>query len=147
MRLAIGIGIVALLFIAACTSYPSFEDKTITVFKSSSCGCCAGWANNVDSSGLSVNVVEMADLSDIKREHEIPRALESCHTAVIEGYFVEGHVPMEAVDKLLTERPDIKGIALPGMPSGTPGMPGPKNGEWVIYAVNNDGSYDEFMRI
>ena len=73
--------------------------------------------------------------------------MESCHTVVIGDYFIEGHIPLEAVEKLLVEKPDIKGIAMPGMPSGSPGMPGAKKGDFVIYAVNNDGTTEEFMRI
>ena len=89
----------------------------------------------------------MESLDSFKKEHEIPSELESCHTTIIGGYFVEGHIPLEAVEKLLKEKPDIKGIAMPGMPSGSPGMPGAKKGDFVVYKVNNDGSYDEFMRI
>ena len=73
--------------------------------------------------------------------------MEICHTTIIGDYFVEGHVPLEAVEKLLTEKPDIKGIAMPGMPSGSPGMPGAKKGDFVIYAVNRDGSYEEWTRL
>ena len=81
----------------------------------------------------------------IKERYGVPRNLESCHTEIIGGYFVEGHMPIEAIEKLLSERPDIRGIALPGMPSGSPGMPGPKTEPWTIYAVNKDGSVGEFM--
>ena len=73
--------------------------------------------------------------------------MESCHTTVMGNYFVEGHIPLEVVNKLLTEKPDIKGIAMPGMPNGSPGMPGVKRGDFVIYAINNDGSYAEWMRL
>ena len=86
-------------------------------------------------------------MSSVKANYEIPSQLESCHTAVIGDYFVEGHVPLEAVEKLLMEKPDVAGIAMPGMPSGSPGMPGTKRGDFIVYSVNNDGSYEEFMRI
>ena len=73
--------------------------------------------------------------------------MQSCHTTTIGNYFVEGHIPIEAIEKLMTEKPNIKGIAMPGMPSGSPGMPGAKQGPFIIYAIGNDGSVGEFMRM
>ena len=73
--------------------------------------------------------------------------MESCHTTVIGEYFVEGHVPVEAIEKLLAEKPDVAGIGMPGMPSGSPGMPGAKQGQFIIYSINKDGTINEFMRI
>jgi hypothetical protein len=88
----------------------------------------------------------MGDVSVIKEKYHIPDELHSCHTTVVGNYFIEGHVPMEAINKLLNEKPDIDGIALPGMPIGTPGMPGPKEAPFVIYQVK-DSVYSEFMTI
>ena len=120
---------------------------TATYYKSISCGCCDVHSKYLDSKGFDIKVNNLQDVTAIKSQFGIPRDLESCHTAVIDGYFVEGHIPVEAINKMLSEKPDIKGIAMPGMPSGSPGMPGAKTGDFVIYAVNNDGSYDEWMRI
>ena len=89
----------------------------------------------------------MESLDETKRKYEIPPQMESCHTIIVGNYFVEGHVPLEAVEKLLREKPNIKGIAMPGMPSGSPGMPGAKNGDFVIYGVNQDGTTFEFARL
>lgn len=99
-----------------------------TVYKSASCGCCGGYIEELKRQGANVTVEVVADtrLAEIKAEHGISPELQSCHTSIIGGYVVEGHVPIEAVKKLITEKPDVKGIAIPGMPSGTPGMPGPK---------------------
>ena len=119
----------------------------ITVFKSSSCGCCEIYANYLKKNGLDVNVVNTEDLKPLMENKGVPSALHSCHTSILGDYFVEGHVPLEAIVKLAAEKPDIKGIAMPGMPSGSPGMPGAKKGPFIIYAVNNDGTYREFMRI
>lgn len=116
-------------------------------YKTMECGCCGLHSDYLENKGLDLDRVEMQDISEIKRKYNIPTELESCHTMLIENYFVEGHVPVEAIEKLIKEKPDIAGITLPGMPSGSPGMPGAKNGEWIIYAVNNDGSHEEFMRI
>ena len=84
--------------------------------------------------------------SMLTKEYQIPRNMESCHTAVIEGYFVEGHVPVEVIIKLLEEKPDIDGISLPGMPPGSPGMPGQQTEAFKIYALS-DGTTSEFMII
>ena len=85
-------------------------------------------------------------MSAIKNQHQIPSNMESCHTAIIDNYFVEGHVPVEAVEKLLTEKPDIDGISLPEMPAGTPGMPGTKQGDWQIYSLKNN-QISEYMSL
>ncbi len=85
-------------------------------------------------------------MSAIKSKYKIPQGMESCHTAVIAGYFVEGHVPMEAIEKLLSEKPDIDGIALPGMPQGSLGMSGTKTAVFKIYALSA-GTVSEFMTI
>ena len=140
-------------FILATTRASSFETVSnfngeITIYKSGSCGCCGVYSNYFKNKGNSdVRTVNLEDVETFKRQYGIPARLESCHTTIIGDYFVEGHVPLEAVEKLLTEKPDIKGLAMSGMPSGSPGMPGAKSGEFVIYAINKDGTYNEFMRI
>lgn len=118
----------------------------ITVFKSQSCGCCSGYINGLERSGFDVTTNVMDDVAPIKSKYNIPPNMRSCHTSVVGGYFVEGHVPIEAINKLLEEQPDIDGIALPGMPSGSPGMPGTKTEIWTIYALS-DGKTTEFMTI
>lgn len=121
----------------------SFDGEVIevTFYKSTSCGCCGVHANYLKSQGgLKVNIVNMVDVSAVKQRFSIPSSLQSCHTAVIGDYFVEGHIPLEAIEKLMSEKPDILGIAMPGMPSGAPGMPGSKSSPFIIYAVNKDGS-------
>ena len=131
------------------SSIKDVEGKTpITIYKSQSCGCCGLYSDYMDKD-YNVNVVNMEDtmLSSKKKEFGIPSFLSSCHTTVVEGYFVEGHIPKEAIDKLLLEKPDIAGIAMPGMPSGSPGMPGSKKEPFTIYAVNKDGSNYEFMTL
>ena len=120
---------------------------TATYYKSVSCGCCEVHSRYLDSKGFDIKINNLQDVSSIKNNLGIPYELQSCHTTIIESYFVEGHVPIEAINKLLEERPNIKGISLPGMPSGSPGMTGTKNQDFVIYAVNYDGSYEEFMKI
>ena len=94
----------------------------VKVYKSAYCGCCANWVEHLRSEGFAVEVQETEELARIKSELGVPFHLESCHTAEVEGYLVEGHVPADAIVRLLTERPDIRGIAVQGMPAGSPGM-------------------------
>jgi hypothetical protein len=91
----------------------------------------------MESNGYKVDVVNMEnkDMDSIKKKYNVPKSLESCHTAIIGDYIVEGHIPSKVIDKLLTEKPDVDAIGMAGMPSGSPGMPGPKNETWKIYSV------------
>lgn len=144
----IGLLVVALVIIAGCTSTPNFNiDEEITIYKTPNCGCCTVYTSYANNQGLNVNVEEVSSLEFIFSKYNVSNELLSCHVSEIGGYIVVGHVPLEAVEKLLTEKPDIVGISLPDMPSGSPGMPGQKNGEWVIYSIQNDGGYTEFTRI
>lgn len=121
--------------------------EKVILYKSESCGCCGLYMNYIKGFGLDVEVRNVEDLSGIKNELGVPAGLGSCHTMKIGDYFVEGHIPVEAIAKLMNEKPDIAGIALPDMPSGSPGMPGRKYGDFVIYQVDNNGEYKEFMRL
>lgn len=116
-----------------------------TIYKSASCGCCVGHAGFMEKNDFSVKTIFVEDQS-IKEKYNVPQEMRSCHTYEIEGYFVEGHVPIEAINKLLEERPNIDGIAVPGMPSGSPGMPGIKRAPFVVYQIK-DGKYSEYMRV
>ena len=94
----------------------------VVSYRSASCGCCKKWINHLRDNGLEVvdNIVE--DVSAIKNQYQIPNNLRSCHSAQIDNYTIEGHVPIESINKLFSEKPSIKGIAVPGMPLGSPGM-------------------------
>ena len=118
-----------------------------TVFKDSSCGCCGVYSQYLGKMGYDIEVVESRDMGTVKKEYGVPYTMQSCHTTAIRDYFVEGHVPVEAIEKLMAEKPDIAGIVLPGMPSGSPGMGGSRSGQFVIYAIGKDGTTTEFMRI
>jgi hypothetical protein len=108
----------------------------VTVFKSASCGCCSNYVNYLEKQGFNVLVTEMQDLSGMKAEAGIPAEMQSCHTSKVGDYVVEGHMPIEAIQKLMDEQPDIKGIALPGMPAASPGMPGTKMGAFLIMTLD-----------
>lgn len=122
------IGVVAGLLLAACGA-PASEQATdapatrvMTVYKSPTCGCCTDWVSYVEEHGYTVTVEAVPNLAEIKAEHNVPTTMQSCHTALIDGYVVEGHVPVADIERLLAERPDVVGIAVPGMPIGSPGM-------------------------
>ncbi|CTQ56146.1 Protein of unknown function, DUF [Roseibium album] len=115
------------------------EDKTVTVFKTPWCGCCKVWTDAVENAGYHVLVKDMEDLSDIKKQAGIPEDMEACHTAVIGGdrkYIVEGHVPLEAIDKMMSERPDIRGIVAPGMPQGSLGMGNDPDAKYTVFSLS-----------
>ena len=120
--------------------------QVVEVFKTPSCGCCYGYVLFLEEVKFKVKQTDMRSLHTIKQKYNIPVEMQSCHTTIMGKYFIEGHVPFEAVDKLLREQPDIDGIALPGMPIGTPGMPGDKDEPYVIYQLK-DGKSSVFMTI
>lgn len=144
LAVALAAGVLGVFIIASSKEVAAQED--IVVYKSPSCGCCSGYVKYLSGERFNVKVVESNDLDNLKQERGVPSDMQSCHTSIIGPYFVEGHIPIEAVRKLLSEKPDIDGIAMPGMPAGSPGMGGRKTGEFVVYAVK-DGSSSEFMRI
>jgi hypothetical protein len=110
--------------------------ELVTVYKSPSCGCCESWSKALQQAGYAVERRDMEDLSAVKKIAGVPADLEGCHTARIGSYFVEGHVPLEAIAKLMSERPDIAGIAVPGMPQGSLGMGDDPAASYEVYAVS-----------
>jgi len=116
------------------------------VFKTPTCSCCNGYVLFLQEEKYNVKEKDMRSLHSIKTKYNIPLEMQSCHTTILGKYFIEGHVPLEVINKLLKEQPDIDGIALPGMPIGTPGMPGEKEGPYVIYQLI-DGKASVFMTI
>lgn len=97
----------------------------VVVWKDANCGCCEGWVRHMREAGFGVTVRDVGDMAAIKRARDVPDALQSCHTAVVAGYVVEGHVPAGDVKRLIVERPSAKGLAVPGMPLSAPGMDQP----------------------
>ena len=126
------------------------SDADVVVYKSPTCGCCTGWIEHLREAGYSVETVDMtayADLQAVKGSQGVPSDLGSCHTAVIDGYTVEGHVPGDVIARLLQERPEIKGIAVPGMPIGSPGMEGPNPQPYQVIAFTADGQRSVFETV
>ncbi|HEY0971511.1 MAG TPA: DUF411 domain-containing protein [Gemmatimonadales bacterium] len=112
----------------------------VTVYKSPTCGCCTAWEEHMRDNGFAVTSRPTDDLGAVKAKHGIGRNHESCHTAVVDGYVIEGHVPADLVAKLLTERPDgVVALTVPGMPMGSPGMEGPYKDAYDVIALHADG--------
>jgi len=103
------------------------------LYKSPECSCCEQYADYLRDNGFEVTVRPTEDLSLIKEMNGVPDGFEGCHTTLVDGYVIEGHVPVDSVNRLLAERPDVTGISLPGMPEGAPGMTGSKSEPFVIY--------------
>lgn len=130
-------------FVAALFALPlpAFAVSTqATLFKKPTCKCCDEYAVYLREYGFEVEVKITNELSEISRKAGVPERFEGCHTLFVDGYVVEGLVPVRVIWKLLSERPAIVGITLPGMPAGAPGMPGKKKGPLEIYAVTKDGA-------
>ena len=111
--------------------------RQATLHKTPGCGCCEGYADYLRENGFDVAVEATHDLPLIKRQHGVPAEFEGCHTMLIDGYVVEGHVPVATLLRLLTEKPAIRGVSLPGMPAGSPGMFGEKAEPFTIYELSD----------
>lgn len=112
----------------------------ITVYKSPTCGCCSKWVDHLEENGFEVKAVDTQETAMMKMRYGVPADLSSCHTALVDGYVVEGHVPAEEIKRMLTEKPDVAGLAVPGMPMGSPGMEGSRVDSYDIMAFKKDGS-------
>ncbi len=116
------------------------EDADVVVYKTATCGCCNKWVNYLREHDLSVYVVNVQETQSVQQRLGVPEALGACHTAKAGDYFVEGHVPAEVVRKLLDEQPgNLRGISVPGMPVGSPGMEGPNAVGYDVVSVNLQG--------
>jgi hypothetical protein len=122
----------AMIFTASLTSRAQ-TPVTVTVYKSASCGCCSAWVEHMKAAGFQMVTHDTEDFDGVKKKNRVPSELTSCHTALVGGYVIEGHVPADVVKRLLTEKPKILGLAVPGMPVGSPGMEVP--GQGIPYAV------------
>jgi hypothetical protein len=117
----------------------------ITIYKSRTCGCCAKWVDHLKENGFRTTVHDEEEMDRIKDQWKIPATVRSCHTAKSHGYLIEGHVPAEDIHRLLAKRPKVAGLAVPGMPAGSPGMAEPgEEGGYEVLAFQFDGSTRHF---
>ena len=127
---------------------PATDAPLLAVHKSPTCGCCIVWMAHLRDAGLRTEAHDTDALAAFKREAGVPDDLQSCHTAIVEGYFIEGHVPAADIQRLLAERPDARGLAVPGMPLGSPGMEVPSGQvmPYTVFLVGRDGRRTEWSR-
>ncbi len=152
------LGAAGLLVIAGGAGAESVWDRptgsdnqplNITVYRAASCGCCKGWIEHLQKQGFTVNDVVREDVSPVKDQHGVPDHARSCHTALIDGYVIEGHVPAGDIKRLLQERPAVRGLAVPGMVTGTPGMEmGERRDPFMVISFDGHGEmwpYREYV--
>jgi hypothetical protein len=143
---AIAVGALASLGIAA--TQQKAAGPLVEVFKSPTCGCCSQWVEHLRANGFTVRTTDLNNLAEIKKARGVPEQVQSCHTAVVNGYVVEGHVPAADVQRLLKEKPAIAGIAVGGMPIGSPGMESPyvKAEPYNVVSFDKSGSTRVFAK-
>lgn len=138
------IGVIGLTLIAPAAF--AQRPPLVEVWKSDSCGCCAEWVKHLQKNGFATKVHRVEDASFMRRKLGIPERMGSCHTALVDGYAIEGHVPASDIKRLLTEKPKARGLAAPGMPAGSPGMDIPNSPPYEIYLVRADGGAQLYAR-
>nr|WP_244618408.1 DUF411 domain-containing protein [Rhodoferax sediminis] len=130
----------SIVWLPLLQALPAVAAVDIHVYKTPDCGCCAGWVDHLKAEGFSVTVTEVADTSLTRKRLGMPERFGSCHTALVEGYVLEGHVPAAEVGKLLASRPKAIGLAVPGMPAGSPGMEmGARRDQYKVLLVDRNG--------
>ena len=140
--------IAALAMSVAVAAQSQKSAPTMEVYKSPTCGCCSKWVEHVRAGGFTVKVTDISDdaLATLKEKHGVPRTAQSCHTGLVNGYVVEGHVPVDEVHRLLEEKPAVAGIAVGGMPIGSPGMevPGQRPQTYNVVSFTKQGELKVF---
>lgn len=118
----------------------------VQVYKTPTCSCCSKWVQHLRDNGFQVSVQDVADTVVYRRKYGVPEALMSCHTAVVEGYSLEGHVPASDIQRLLRKRPKAKGLAVPGMPVGSPGMESTRSEAYAVMIFDDEGQSSVYQR-
>jgi hypothetical protein len=121
--------------------------REITVYRSPTCGCCKGWIDHLRAHGFEVTDVEREDVNPTKQQLGLPQELASCHTAVIDGYVIEGHVPADDIKRLVAEKPELAGLSVPGMPVGPPGMEmGARKDPFAVIGFDREGNVEPYRQ-
>ena len=144
-NLTLTLGLSTLLF-AGSTLTLADEPKKVTVYKTPTCGCCKKWVTHLEKSGFEVETIDMRDLGMIKSMSGVEPKLASCHTAQVGGYVIEGHVPADDIKRLLSERPAVKGLTVPGMPHGSPGMETGHKAPYQVLTFDAEGKTQVFAQ-
>jgi hypothetical protein len=145
---ALGLSFLALTLTTGAAPPSSFsaaaKKVTITVYKDPGCGCCRNWIAHLIKHGYRVDAKDTPEMTAIKRTLGIPDGLTACHTAIVNGYLIEGHVPAADIARLLKEKPKVAGLAVPGMPMGSPGMEGPRTQHYQVLSFDKAGKTKVF---
>jgi hypothetical protein len=159
VRIDVRLAMVAALLVTACARGET-ESETLTrmavaaasagdtmvVYKTPTCGCCSDWVDHVKAHGFTVVVHDLDRLDDIKRQLGVPAGQISCHTAQVRGYTIEGHVPADLIRRMIDENAQFKGLTVPGMPMGSPGMEGLFKQDYDVLAFDEDGRTEVYAR-
>jgi hypothetical protein len=148
VRAAFAVGGLMLAGAVAAVAAQQASKPAVTLYKSASCGCCSLWADHMTAAGFDVKTIVVEDLGTPKVAYGVPEALMTCHTALVGGYVVEGHVPADDVKRLLREKPQVAGIGVAGMPAGSPGMEVPSGHlePYTVVAFERSGRQTPFAR-
>jgi hypothetical protein len=145
---ALGVSAMALALTTGAAPVPPIDvapkTPTITVYKDPGCGCCKNWIEHLIKHGYRVDAKDTPGMTEVKRTLGVPDRLSACHTAVVNGYLIEGHVPAADIARLLKEKPKIAGLAVPGMPMGSPGMEGPRVQHYQVLSFDKAGKTKVF---
>jgi hypothetical protein len=133
-------------FLLSISAGMSTAPPTLTVFKTKTCGCCGKWVEHIRANGFKVIVNEVVSTGEYRQKYGVPEKLQSCHTAVVDGFSIEGHVPAAEIQRLLGEKPKIKGLSVPGMPAGSPGMEGPRHDAYSVVSFDSGGILSVYQR-
>jgi len=136
--------LLATLALLLATPLLADELPLMQIYKTPDCGCCGVWVDHVRAAGFPVRVTDLRDVTPIKLEHGIPPRLSSCHTAIVDGYVVEGHIPAADIIRLLKEKPAVRALVVPGMPIGSPGMEGPRPERYEVLTLDAAGNTTVF---
>ncbi|HJO04491.1 MAG TPA: DUF411 domain-containing protein [Acidobacteriota bacterium] len=119
---------------------PLVDGTKVVMYQNPACGCCSKWAAHMEATGFTVEIHKTDQLNSIKQREGITPETAGCHTSMVDGYLVEGHVPAREIARLITDRPDVKGIAVPGMPMGSPGMEGGRTDHYDVLSIDHEGN-------
>jgi hypothetical protein len=139
MRKTIGLAALALVVSLISTGVEAQKPIPVQVYKDAFCGCCANWVEHLKRAGFAATAENIADMNALKDKHGVPAKTRSCHTALVGGYVIEGHVPAAEIQRLLKEKPKVAGLAVPGMPIGSPGMEGPNARPYDVLTFDKTG--------
>lgn len=141
-----GVLAVLILLLSGAGFSVAVQAQEVTVYKDPNCGCCSKWVDHLRENGFEVAVHDSTDLAAFKAEQGVKPAYASCHTAVVDGYTIEGHVPASDIRTLLSKRPAVRGLSVPGMPMGSPGMEGPYSESYEVLSFDAEGNTTVYSR-